>query len=297
MRNVAVLVLALVASAACYGLDSSSLGKAIGQSALLTAIALAAVALIRPASLRARGETSRNAAPARAVHPDDPDGSTTVGSAAAAPAACAPAATLTSRQLPTRRTPAGLRVPVALVCVAGLLGGAISWAAAGFPYPLASPQTAILAAQILALCALTGIAEEALYRAAMIEAFLPALGDDGRATLKAALASALIFAALHLSAPADGSVIALAQSLLKPVQAALFGFTLALLYCRTRSVWPCAALHAAFNALYLAPGLLAAGSLATTYATGQLPDLVMLASTTAILAIAAVLALRASRVA
>lgn len=258
MQNVAVLVLALVASAVCYGLDSSSLGKAIGQSALLTAIALAAAMLIRPASLRARGKTPRDVS--------DP------------------------AQPPARRTLVGIRIPIALVCAAGLLGGAISWAAAGFPHPSASPQAAVLVAQILALCALTGIAEEVLYRAAMMEAFVPALGADDRAILKAAAASALIFAALHLSVPADGSTVALAQALLKPVQAALFGFTLALLYCRTRSVWPCATLHAAFNVLYLGPSLLVSGVVATTYASGQASDLAILAATTAMLAIAAVCA-------
>ncbi|WP_270299814.1 type II CAAX prenyl endopeptidase Rce1 family protein, partial [Eggerthella sinensis] len=82
------------------------------------------------------------------------------------------------------------------------------------------------------------------------------------AALAAAAVSSVLFGALHVSlgdsASAVGAV-AVAQTILKPVQAALFGFFMAALYVAARNLWQLAAVHAAFNLAYTGPLLLMGG--------------------------------------
>lgn len=126
---------------------------------------------------------------------------------------------------------------------------------------------------LLGICLLTGLYEESFMRVLGIEAFERALD-----TKRAILASAALFALLHVGAP-DVSVgqLVLLQAALKFGQALLFGVILGALYVRTCRLWPCALIHAGFDVLYLAPNVLLAGTMPETYASGAVGDTVLLA--------------------
>lgn len=152
-------------------------------------------------------------------------------------------------------------------------------------------------AQVTALCLLTGVFEEGVFRVLAVDAFAPALGGGQRGALAAAAVSSVLFGALHVSlgdsASAVGAV-AVAQTILKPVQAALFGFFMAALYVAARNLWQLAAVHAAFNLAYIGP-LLLMGGFQQTYVTGDVGDLALLVVTTALLVPAAIAAARSFR--
>ena len=126
---------------------------------------------------------------------------------------------------------------------------------------------------LLGICLLTGPYEESFMRVLGIEAFERALD-----TKRAILASAALFALLHVGAP-DVSVgqLVLLQAALKFGQALLFGVILGALYVRTRRLWPCAFIHAGFDVLYMAPNVLLTGTMPETYASGAVGDTVLLA--------------------
>ena len=142
------------------------------------------------------------------------------------------------------------------------------------------------------LCLFTGVFEEGVFRVLALDALSAACGDGPRGKARAAFASAALFGLLHVSIGDVSSVsdaASGAQAFLKPVQAGLFGLFMAALYDRTRSLWPLAGIHAAFNLLSVGPTLLA-GDVRQTYVTGSLPDLALLAVTTALLVPVAVAA-------
>lgn len=172
---------------------------------------------------------------------------------------------------------------IAYVLLVGVVGGAAAFA-------LTSERDAFgvapaLVAQVVALCLLTGVFEEGVFRVLAVDAFAPALGGGQRGALAAAAVSSVLFGALHVSlgdsASAVGAV-AVAQTILKPVQAALFGFFMAALYVAARNLWQLAAVHAAFNLAYTGP-LLLMGGFQQTYVTGDPLDLALLAATTLLL--------------
>ena len=100
------------------------------------------------------------------------------------------------------------------------------------------------------------------------------------AAKRAILVSALLFALLHVGVPdVSADQLVLMQSALKFVQALLFGVILGVLYTQTRRLWPCAFIHAGFDALYLAPHVLLTGTMPATYASGTVGDTVLLAVT------------------
>lgn len=174
-------------------------------------------------------------------------------------------------------------------------------------------------AMLLGICILTGVYEESFLRVLGIEAFerafergedsstAPSSGgsaanrnSDGRtadlndsrsgevysaATKRAILVSTLLFALLHVGAPdVTAGQQVLVQSALKFAQALLFGTIMGVLYAQTRRLWPCALLHAGFDAFYLAPHVLLTGALPTTYASGTPGDTVLLTVTVILLA-------------
>lgn len=126
---------------------------------------------------------------------------------------------------------------------------------------------------LLGICLLTGLYEESFMRVLGIEAFERALD-----TQRAILASAALFALLHVGAPdvSTGQLVLL-QTALKFGQALLFGVILGALYVRTRRLWPCAFIHAGFDVLYMAPNVLLTGTMPETYASGAVGDTVLLA--------------------
>lgn len=172
---------------------------------------------------------------------------------------------------------------------------------------------------LLGICLLTGVYEEVFMRVLGIEAFESAMGEGGAAPRRAAceqtagksvdvssdvehgvarpsialdtaskraiLASAALFALLHVGVP-DISVgqLVFMQTALKFVQALLFSVILGVLYAQTRRLWPCALIHAGFDVLYLAPNVLLTGAMPGTYASGVAGDTVLLAVTVFMLA-------------
>ena len=172
-----------------------------------------------------------------------------------------------------------VRFTATALLLAGLVGGAITllaWLFAGGGTmacfaSTALPSTADLMENLLLLlgiCLLTGLYEESYMRVLGIEAFERALD-----TKRAILASAALFALLHVSA---GQLVLL-QTALKFGQALLFGVIMGALYVRTRRLWPCAFIHAGFDVLYLAPNVLLTGTMPETYASGAVGDTVLLA--------------------
>lgn len=137
---------------------------------------------------------------------------------------------------------------------------------------------------LLSICLFTGLYEEAFMRVLGIEAFEWAL--DAK---RAILASAALFALLHVGVPdLSAGQLVLMQSVLKFVQALLFGVILGVLYAQTRRLWPCALIHAGFDVLYMAPHVLLTGTMPATYASGTVGATVLLAATTVLLAVAAI---------
>lgn len=133
---------------------------------------------------------------------------------------------------------------------------------------------------LLGICLLTGLYEESFMRVLGIEAFERALD-----TKRAILASAALFALLHVGVPdVSAGQPVLFQTALKFVQALLFGVILGMLYAQTRRLWPCALVHAGFDVMYLGPNVLLTGEMPVTYASGMVGDTVLLVVTVLILA-------------
>lgn len=211
---------------------------------------------------------------------------------------------------------------IALLLV-GFVGGVImlaTWDFAGvgavgaavFAPSSSSGTIARNLAMLLGICMLTGMYEESFLRVLGIEAFERALGQGehvaaertsakraeagvspapgqnatlGSVTKRAILVSTLLFALLHVGAPdVTAGQQVLVQSALKFAQALLFGTIMGVLYVQTRRLWPCALLHAGFDAFYLAPHVLLTGALPTTYASGTPGDTVLLTVTVILLA-------------
>ncbi|WP_165249501.1 CPBP family intramembrane glutamic endopeptidase [Adlercreutzia sp. ZJ141] len=191
------------------------------------------------------------------------------------------------------RTRRAATVAVGLMIAAACIGGIASIV---FPNPQVHAPTDPLAVRIAlaaALCLLTGVFEELLFRGIAFTAFESAfrswrsVRNPARA---AAIVQAALFALLHVSlqdALLLESPIAGAQALLKILQAFLFGMIMAGLFARTRSLLPCVVAHAAFDCLYLGPAFSASGMVSVSYMSGSLPDLIALTASTALIACAA----------
>lgn len=177
-----------------------------------------------------------------------------------------------------------VRFATIALLLTGLVGGAITllaWLFAGGGTmacfaSTALPSTADLMENLLLLlgiCLLTGLYEESFMRVLGIEAFERALD-----TKRAILASAALFALLHVGAPdVSAGQLVLLQAALKFGQALLFGVILGALYVRTHRLWPCVFIHAGFDVLYMAPNVLLTGMMPETYASGAVGDTVLLA--------------------
>ena len=177
-----------------------------------------------------------------------------------------------------------VRFATIALLLTGLVGGAITllaWLFAGGGNmacfaSTALPSTADLVGNLLLLlgiCLLTGLYEESFMRVLGIEAFERAL--DAK---RAILASAALFALLHVGAPdVSAGQLVLLQAALKFGQALLFGVILGALYARMRRLWPCAFIHVGFDVLYMAPNMLLTGTMPETYASGAVGDTVLLA--------------------
>lgn len=190
----------------------------------------------------------------------------------------------------TRRVAA---VAIGLLIAAACVGGIASVARFG-PQPQDPPDPLVArVALAAALCLLTGVFEELLFRGIAFSAFESAFRSwrSVRNPVRAAaLVQAMLFAFMHVSlqeALLLGGPIVGAQALLKMLQAFLFGMIMAGLFTRTRSLLGPIAVHAAFDCLYLGPATAISGVASASYLSGSLPDLVALAASTALIAGAA----------
>ena len=177
----------------------------------------------------------------------------------------------------------GLRALIGYVLAVGLAAGAVTVVGPCSGEVLAGGVLRIV--QVVALCFLTGVFEEGVFRVLAIDAFAPAFGGGRSGLLKAAIASSAVFGLLHVSVGDAGlanDAVSVAQMALKPVQAGLFGLFMAAVYVGTRNLWVLVGVHAAFNMLHAGPVLLADG-VQQTYVTGAPLDLVLLAATTLLL--------------
>lgn len=113
--------------------------------------------------------------------------------------------------------------------------------------------------------------------------------------LSAALFSGILFGVIHIAgfgvagedAPEATTTLATVflalQTLLKAVQAGLFGFCMAALLLTTRSLFLPVLTHALFDLLYFMLPCLATGAVAATYATGNVGDMLALILSIALL--------------
>ncbi len=72
----------------------------------------------------------------------------------------------------------------------------------------------------------------------------------------------------------------------------LFGFFMAALFVRVRNGWMVAGVHALFDLFYLGPSAILSGMLQSTYLTGSVFDLALLAGTVVLFVPLAVVAYR-----
>lgn len=160
---------------------------------------------------------------------------------------------------------------------------------------------------LILLCLLTGLFEEGLFRGLAVplafersqrEIEKPTSAAAGSPFVSAAIFSSLLFALLHVtgfgaavaSDAASSSASGLppiavvgAQAVLKMLQTGLFGFCMAVLFIRTRSIWLPAVTHAVFDLFYLGPLLVASGQVPATYLTGSYGDIAVLVLTSVML--------------
>lgn len=126
--------------------------------------------------------------------------------------------------------------------------GALPWGAAGAALALvllgaAAASAGVSLPRIGVLLVLAPLAEEVIFRAGLHETLL----RRGEPSWRAIVLTAIAFGVVHALLRADPMALAVA------LPALLIGAV----YQHTRRVWPCAALHAAMNAVWLAWGLAA----------------------------------------
>lgn len=140
------------------------------------------------------------------------------------------------------------------------------------------------------VCVFTGVFEECLFRGTLLDALRDTFrgGNPRRSLLAVCVVDALLFGAMHLAGSMGANVqwspVVVAQALLKPLQAALFGFLMCAVTLRSRSLWPAITLHALFDMGLFLPTVVRGGVLPTSYVTGSIVDLAVLAATCVALA-------------
>lgn len=207
-------------------------------------------------------------------------------------------------------------MPVVLVLLAGLVGGAGTMVSAGVLWS-ASPEGI---GNAMAVALETSVVEEVLFRGVVLWGLIAWWGrgltkqavTKQAVTKQAVIASAVLFGVLHLvpdgplvsesawtAAQATGVpwLILAGQAVLKVVQATLFGVIMARFvvqspwfqeagWPRARSLLAPLVIHFTFDMLYLGIPLCAGLSLPDSYLTGSVGDMATLALTAFLLALA-----------
>lgn len=168
-----------------------------------------------------------------------------------------------------------------------------------------APDVTSLATELLLICLFTALIEELIFRGALAT-ILARRFVQPNPLLKAAVASALTFAILHIASDMvynATSALLVAQGLAKFLQASLFGFCMAALFLKARARGRTFAraialpvlVHFVFDLLYFGPSYLATGALPATYLTGSCGDLAVLLVTSALLVPPSIIGARALR--
>lgn len=105
------------------------------------------------------------------------------------------------------------------------------------------------------LCAFVGLFEEGLCRVLLLGGLLSRYGGTRNGVVASAVASAVVFGAIHVTSSAFSGfdALALAQMLLKTAQAGFVGLLFAGVYVRTRSYCGVALAHGLSDFLLMAP--------------------------------------------
>lgn len=115
--------------------------------------------------------------------------------------------------------------------------------------------------EVLALCVFVGVFEEGLFRLVLLGGLLSRHGATRNGLLASAIASSVVFGAMHVTEFAAGWLdpLTLLQMLLKTAQAGILGLLLCAVLVRTHSFWGVALLHCLMNFLLFVPVVLAGG--------------------------------------
>lgn len=143
-----------------------------------------------------------------------------------------------------------------------------------------------LVMQLVFSCLVTAIVEELVFRG-LLASLLARKFCGPRGLPRAAAASALVFALLHVASEAlcnAGDAALLLQAVLKLVQTGLFGFIMACLFLKARAKGSSFAralilpilIHWAFDVLYFWPVYLSTGAFPDAYLTGASTDTALL---------------------
>lgn len=122
------------------------------------------------------------------------------------------------------------------------------WGMVATGSPLA-PNWMLNVCSLVALCLLTGLAEESMFRGLVLGGILNALGNRESSLRRAAILCALVFGLLHIEWwDIDyTNAFDLVQALLKTLQTGLLGFYLAAITIRTHSIVCPVLVHGASN--------------------------------------------------
>ena len=105
------------------------------------------------------------------------------------------------------------------------------------------------------LCLAVGVVEEFTCRAMLFGGLIRVCKPTHRGVIWAALISAFAFGFIHVAADVFSGTVTDAMGIIqvtgKTLEAGVFGFVLALIYQKTRSIWSVAALHSLFDFLIL----------------------------------------------
>lgn len=277
-RPFAVFIAAIAACAVCFSvLPGDDLTGSLAQGCVLAAIAIVGVLLTDARAMRSPG-----------TH----DGAASGGEEADG---CELCGTSSDRGSAKRGRTLGKWMAYGLAV--GLIAGFAGWILAGAPDAAIGAAVSSIAARgafVVAICVLTGVFEEGVFRVLALDALAPQFGGGGEGLLKAAVWSSVLFGLVHAGfgeAASLGGAVAWAQALVKPLQAALFGFFMAALFVRTRSLWVVAGAHGLFDVACLGPVMLVEGA-PQPYVTGSVADLALLVLVTVLLVPPAVVAFR-----
>ena len=149
---------------------------------------------------------------------------------------------------------------------------------------------------LLGFFLLVALFEEGLFRGLFCPCLADYLRERGKSqpVLRAAVISALIFAAMHLMGQGGFRIFGftMLQAVFKFFEATFFGLTMTALSRATNRLWPCVAVHTLYNLISMGPMAVRYGVIPASYLNNITSDLLAMTACMIILAPAAYLACR-----